>query len=150
MRVWEVAAARFLEGPVGGLPLAPISAITEAELPGVVGRMKERLGQGVPPAQVEEVWTAATVLMGLRWSQALVEQVLRGVSGMEESVTYQAIMEKGEVRANRKTLLLQGRERFGPPDQATLDAINSITDLRRLEELHVRVLKVNGWQELLA
>jgi hypothetical protein len=44
--------------------LAPISAVTEAALPGVVAREAR-------PAVAEELWTATYVLMGLRYQEAL-------------------------------------------------------------------------------
>jgi hypothetical protein len=79
---------------------------------------------------------------------------------MEESVTYQAIIEKGiekgiqkgipkgELREAQRLLLRLGRKRFGPPDAATITIIESLTDLERLEQLSERVLEVSGWQEL--
>ena len=76
---------------------------------------------------------------------------------MRESVTYQAILEEGEAKGAvkgavteaRKLLLLQGTERFGPPDRPTRDALEGIHDLQRLEALVVRLLYVGSWQELL-
>jgi hypothetical protein len=72
---------------------------------------------------------------------------------MEESVTYQEIIRKGAERGAieelRKVLLLQGRKRFGPPTPATKAAVESITDLERLESMSERLLDVNSWAELL-
>jgi hypothetical protein len=73
---------------------------------------------------------------------------------LEESVTYQAIIEKGvargEVREARKTLLRQGKIRFGEAPPTVVAAIDSIHDLARLDDLLIRLLSVNSWQELLA
>jgi hypothetical protein len=72
---------------------------------------------------------------------------------MEESVTYQAIIRKGEVRGAiqelRKTLLRQGTLRFGPPTETVRTALESISDLGRLEGLSERLLFVNDWATLL-
>src|SRR5205823_1648072 len=43
IRVWEVPAEPLLKGGVGTLPLAPIAAVTEGELPGIIQRMERRL-----------------------------------------------------------------------------------------------------------
>jgi predicted transposase YdaD len=43
IRVWELSAASLLAGGLGTLPLAPISNVTQAELPDVIDRLKERL-----------------------------------------------------------------------------------------------------------
>ena len=69
---------------------------------------------------------------------------------MEESTTYQMIMARGRLLGKREDLLLQGREKFGPPDEATVERIQSITDPQRLEQLLVRLLQVSDWQGLLA
>jgi hypothetical protein len=43
IRVWQLPAAQLLAGGLGTLPLAPISAVTEAELPGIIEQMERRL-----------------------------------------------------------------------------------------------------------
>jgi len=49
---------------------------------------------------------------------------------MEESVTYQAIMEKGEVRAFHTGILDLGQDHLGPPDAETARRLRSITDVK--------------------
>ena len=76
---------------------------------------------------------------------------------MKESVTYQAIIEeglaeglaKGELEEARKILLLLGRRHFGEPSAEALAAVNALTDVRKLEELTLRLLQAASWQELL-
>ena len=69
---------------------------------------------------------------------------------MEESSTYQFLLAKGALKEAKKLLLVQGRNRFGPPDGTIVAAIDAITDLERLEQLGERLLDVSSWQELLA
>lgn len=69
---------------------------------------------------------------------------------MEESTTYQAIMRKGRVEQARRNLLIVGEVMFGPADEATRAAIEAISDLAQLEELLVRQVSANSWQELVA
>ena len=68
---------------------------------------------------------------------------------LEESTTYQATLELGEVRALWEVLLMQGRRRFGVPPQATEAALRSIEDRDRLKRMAERLLDVTSWQELL-
>src|SRR5438132_13996940 len=56
--------------------------------------------------KVSNLWGMTYILMGLRYEQALVNQLLEGVVAMEESVTYQAILARGALEEARKTLLL--------------------------------------------
>src|SRR5262245_28149895 len=85
---------------------------------------------------------------------------------MRESVTYQAILEegmaegiakgiaegvkKGAVAEAKKLILLLGKERLGPPDTQTVATLEETNDLNRLEEMWMRLLRANSWQELLA
>jgi hypothetical protein len=88
--------------------------------------------------------------MGLRFEQALVDRLFQGVMNMEESVTYQALLQKGRVEEARKLLLRTGQFRFGvAANSATRSALEAIDDLEQLEQLADRVLVVQSWDELL-
>jgi hypothetical protein len=78
VRVWELAVETFLSGGLGIVPLAPLSAVTETDLPAVVARIDQRIRQEATPDEAGTLWTATDVLMGLRWSRNLVEQLLQG------------------------------------------------------------------------
>lgn len=159
VRVYEQPVEAVLAGGLATLPLADVSAVA---LPEVVRRMEERIAREAPDAQAGMLWTAAYVLMGLKYPIALTAQLLKGVRQMKESVTYQAILEegraegeaRGEARGKaeeaRSLLLRLGRKRFGPPDTAAGVSIAAIDSVERLEHLAERLLEVESWQELLA
>ncbi len=73
---------------------------------------------------------------------------------MKESVTYQAIVEEGEVkgmlRARLDDLFLLGRRRLGEPETASEIALRGITDPDRLARMIGKLLDVSSWEELLA
>jgi len=75
------------------------------------------------------------------------------VLSLEESVTYQAIIRKGEAKAKveeaRRMLLLFGREQLGEPPQKVQAALDALADVQRLEELAMRLRHVSSWHELL-
>jgi len=105
------------------------------------------------------------LLMGLNYSNELIDRLLEGVQTMKESVTYQKILREGlaegralglevgraEGRAEeaKKILRRQGSKRFGKPDPAIDAVIDSTSDLVRLEQLVDRILDVQSWDELL-
>jgi predicted transposase YdaD len=108
--------------------------------------------------RVGRLWTAAYVLMGLGYEQPVVEQLLQGVLGMKESVTYQAILAEGEAKGKaegaieelRKVPLSQGEERFGEPAPPwAAAALAQLDDLEQLEALAKQVLHAESWGELL-
>jgi hypothetical protein len=91
------------------------------------------------------------VLCGLRYRPAQVEALYRELSmTLEDSTTYQLILQRGAVAEAQRILLSQGRKRFGQPNQATEAALRGITDRSRLERLAERILDAAGWDDLLA
>jgi predicted transposase YdaD len=92
---------------------------------------------------------------------------------MQESSTYQAILQEGEamgeakgvakgrvegeakgeaigrVEGERRVLLRLGAKRFGEPDVLTLEAIQAIPTTEQLDLLSDRLLEVETWAELM-
>ena len=162
LRIWELPVETILAGPIGVLPLAPLSYVASDALPEVIRRMDARFHAEATSADAGEMWTGAYVLMGLRYPDDLTEKLLKGVRGMQESATYRKILREGEARGEikgeaigeikgeRKLILRQGRKRFGEPDEATIAALEAITSIERLEQIGVRLLEVESWTDLLA
>jgi hypothetical protein len=76
-------------------------------------------------------------------------ELLKGVREMEESSTYQWVMEKGGKKALRETLLDLGTLRFGQPDATAVAALNSLDDKERLARMRHRLLDAADWDDLL-
>jgi hypothetical protein len=154
IRVWELPVQSLLQGGLGRLALAPVSAVNEAELPGVLREMKQRVARVRDRGRLGRWWTAVYVLMGMRYQDAVVEQLLQGVLGMEESTTYQAIVRKGvalgALEEARKILLRLGQTHFQtPPPTEVQTRVAAMQDLEQLEQLLLRVTQSQSWQELL-
>jgi hypothetical protein len=158
VRLWRLAAEVFLSGGLGILPLAPLSAVVKARLPAVIRRMDERIRAEATPDEAGTLWTATDVLMGLRYPRALVAQLLQGVQGMKESVTYQAIVEEGEAKGEAKgkvegrqeDILRLGRRRLGRPSAAAQAALRDIQDPDHLARILDELYNASSWKELLA
>jgi hypothetical protein len=150
LRVWQLPVDQLLEGGVGTLPLAPVSDVRESRVPEVIRRMKARLGRERRRRLADDLWAATYVLLGLRYSEAFADVLFQEVLGMEESVTYQAIVRKSRVGEARRLLFLIGEERLGSPSEAVRAAINDLEDVDRLEQLAMRLHHVDSWEELLA
>jgi predicted transposase YdaD len=158
VRLWQEPVENYLNGGLGTLPLAPLCDVSPEDLPSVIRRMEERLDSGISNTEAGTLWVATYVLMGLRYAPILVDQLLKGVRGMKESATYQAILAEGrtegeligEVKGELKLLLKLGILRFGQPDATTVATLSAITSSNRIEQLGVRLLEVESWTELLA
>ena len=162
LRVWQVPADQLLRGGLGAVALAPVGAVSQAELPAVIRRMERRF-RGV--AQSRELWTATRVLMGLRYPADIVAMLLRGITQMKESTTYQAIvaeglaeglaegrakgLAEGRVEEARRLLLMMGQSYLGQPSRAERAALDAIPEVERLEELTVRAPRAASWHDLL-
>lgn len=157
VRVWRLPAEELLRGGPGVLPLAPVSTVTAADLPGIIERMDARLQARRLRPLAEDVWAATYILLGLRYSRALADQLLRGVRAMKESTTYQAILEEGEEKGRREGALAEarrfllelGEDTFGPPPAHVTAAVEAITDVARLEALGKRLRHADSWDDLL-
>jgi predicted transposase YdaD len=159
-RVWQIAPQPLLAGGLGTLPLALISAVTLEELPGIIKQLDRRLA-GRRARQASQVWGAAYVLAGLRYSPEFAFQLFRGVLSMRESSTYQAILKEGRaeglaeglaegaVAEARKALRLVAEPVFGSLDPRSEAALERLNDLEKLEALLPRVRTATSWQDLL-
>ena len=170
VRVWQLPPTVFLNGGLGILPLAPLSAVAETELPAVIERMDLRLRSEATPEEAKNLWTAADVLMGLRYPPEVVAQLLQGVHGMKDSLTYQAIVEEGRLEGRLKgreegmeegrrdgiictrmdDVLRLGRRRFGTPNKELEQQLREIHDADRLARIIDALLDASSWEELLA
>ena len=84
---------------------------------------------------------------------------------MEESVTYQRLIRRGEAigearseargeaigeaRGMRRSILLAGSFRCGEPDPATRQALVAVTDLGALDAMFERSLCADSWAAIL-
>jgi predicted transposase YdaD len=154
IRVWQIPSERLLAGGLATLPLAPISAVTEGELPGIIKHMERRLRRGNVHPLANQLWAATYILLGLRHSRAVAQALLQGVRSMKESSTWQAIVEEGRaegaVQEARKLLMRLGEKKIGRPSARTQALLERIADLDRLEALIERLETVDSWRALLA
>lgn len=167
-RAWEQPVEAVLEGGLGTLPMAPLADVALDALPAVLRRIGERFRHEAPPSEAATLWSATTILMGLRYSAATIFQNLQGVRdmifgirGIEESSVYQAILAQGKAvglaegkaegkaEEAKRILLRQGQKRFGPPPPPVDAAILALTDLEQIEQLTERLLDASSWDELL-
>lgn len=70
---------------------------------------------------------------------------------MAESVTIKIFERWGALKQAKQSLIQQGTVKFGgEPSDAQREQILAIGDLSRFDELNIRLLRVNSWDELLA
>jgi predicted transposase YdaD len=150
IRVWQLPVEQLLTGGAGTMALAPISAVPQGDVREVIRRLKERLTGPKAPRRAADVLAATYVLLGLRYSDEFANAIFEEVLGMEESSTYRAIVRRGRLEGERHIVMLLGEAKLGPPDAAARAAIEGVTETAELEELGLRLVNAESWQELLA
>ena len=101
VRLWQEDPDPYLTGGVNLVPLAPLTKVTEADVPGLVQRMAGRLDPE-PKPRADKLWLVAYVLMGWRYDVKQATQWLKGVWNMQDSPTYQAILREGRQEGLQK------------------------------------------------
>ncbi len=166
IRLWQRPVKPFLVGGLGLLPLAPLCALPpgqslEQALADLIRQIDKRLRAEADEAEVKRLLMGTFILTGLRVSYETAGELFRGVAGMQESSTYQHILEEGRqegrqegqqegrVRQAQRVLLRQGRQRFGPATAAAEAALVALMDLERLERMIDRILHAADWNDLL-
>jgi hypothetical protein len=161
-RVWERPIDFWLQSGVGLAPLALLTDEADANLDEALGRFQESLrDQGADETVTASLIGSSYVLCGLRYDPERVAETYRRLSMLlEDSTTYQQILEKGELRGlekgeirglekgERNALLRLGTKLFGPPSAEILAILQDISDRERLGRLVERALEVANWTEL--
>jgi predicted transposase YdaD len=152
IRLWELPVEMLLQGGPSSVALAPLANVAEEQLPGVIDAMEERYKPIADRSIVARLWTATEILMGLTHEAAEVVQLLAGVMNMEESTTYQAIIQKGEnkgaVKDRQESIRELGESQFGPIPLSIAEKLAAINSLPRLKQIFARVLRAQSWDEI--
>ena len=176
IRIWLEPPERLLTAGLAVLPLAPVSNVAPEQLEGVVRAVAERLEREADAQAMTALWTATTVLIGLRHQREQVRSMIEGVRdmilgirGMKESWVYQDILAEGKaegraegeaegraegkaegaVEEARNALLRLGRKKLGEPDERVLSLLAALGDLDRLNLLLDALLEAARWDDLL-
>ena len=155
IRLWEVPVEQLMAGGPGVLPLAvlcrmPESVSVEEAMTAVVREIERRLLAELPRPEAALLMAAAFILTGTRVGHETGAHIFQGVGLMQDSSTYQIILDEGEVRGERRTLLRLGRTRFGQPSPEIEATINAINDIDRLARMLDAILPASSWEEVIA
>ncbi|MBA4067095.1 MAG: hypothetical protein C0501_25985 [Isosphaera sp.] len=152
VRVWQETVDGLLAAGPGLAPLALLTNEAAGDLPAAFGRFRTRLRAAGVPDNVEHGLMGSTfVLCGLRYEKDQIETLYRNLSmTLEDSTTYQLILDRGRAAEARGLILMIGGQRFGTAPETVAAAVRGITDRERLERVAGRLLAAAGWDDLLA
>lgn len=75
--------------------------------------------------------------------------IFNKVIAMQESGTYQLILEEGAVKHTRELILRLGTERLGTPSDKQKNKLSAIENLERLDRITLKALTAKSWDGLL-
>ncbi len=116
-RLWTMSVDDFLNGPVGLLPLAPLSDITLDQLASTLDTIQGRLGELNDPVRERELLGLTFLLLGLRreYFSAAYDQILRDrtMINWRDSLTAVHLFEEGHqagILEGHQAGILEGRQ----------------------------------------
>ncbi len=154
-RIWEIPAEELLRRGPGVLPLSVLGALApgtpvEEGIAEIVARLCRRVERSFDHETASHVLTSTFVLSGLRLNRERALDLFRRIRAVEESTTYQYILEQGELKAVRRLVLRHGARKLGTPGKKVKAAIQGLEDLPRLERILDAVPAADTWDEVLA
>lgn len=158
VRLWQQPVEELLSGSLSVVPLSPIAAVERRQLPDVVRRVDERIRREATPGETETLRTATLFLLGLRYDDRTVREVIPNMSWLQDSSIYQAAVAEGEARGEtrgravevRRLIVSLGTKTLGAPSPSIVRRLDALDDLAQLELLHDRILTAESWADLLA
>ena len=152
-KVWERRVEYWLSAELGMRPLAILTDEASRNLSVGVDALVDSIEGRDNAAEIKALLASAYVLCGLRYQRDAINNAFRRLNMLlEESTTYQGILEEGKARGLsqglRNTIIRIGSRRFGPPTESILRTLHGIVDATRLEILADRILDAGNWDDL--
>jgi hypothetical protein len=122
---------------------------TEDGIAEVVASLCRRVERAYDRETANHLITSTLVLSGLRLDRELAVKIFRRYRAMEDSTTYQYILEQGALKWGRDLLVKLGASRLGVPTDEVKAAIQELEDLSRLERMELRVNNAASWNDVL-
>jgi hypothetical protein len=135
VELWNVPAADLLAaGDVGLIPWVPLTQFEGPPEP-IVLECRERIDQGAPPNEHENMLAVTQLLARLRYNDPRLFQILGGRKAMIESPLLDELKAEWTQELMIKNLVTILVARFGSKAEALETEIIAITDDSRLKEL---------------
>jgi hypothetical protein len=146
--LWTEPVDKFLTGPLGLLPLAPLAKFDRGDAHRVKSVIADRINGEASRSAGETLRAALFHLLGLRYDEQGIAFWSDLMATTDIRKTYLGGLVRAEAR--RDTLLEMGTDKFGPPSADLRSAVEAMTDETELRRLLTRLLHVQSWDELLA
>jgi hypothetical protein len=135
VELWKLPAETLLAaGDVGLIPWVPLTQF-EGPPEAIVRKCRERIDEGAPPNEHENLLAVTQFLARLRYNDPGLFNLLGGRRAMIESPLLQEILAEERLQATREAILTVLTSRFGIAAREVEADLKSIEDGDRLNEL---------------
>jgi hypothetical protein len=153
-RIWEMPAKQLLRRGPGVPPLSVLGALPpgmseEEGIADVVARLCRRVERSFDHETASHILTSTFVLLGLRLDRERALNLFRRIRAVEESTTYQYILERGAIAEVQKLVIRHGAPKLGTPNKKVKAAIQELEDLTRLEHMLRSLETAASWNDVL-
>jgi predicted transposase YdaD len=144
VRMWEQDSMIFLNNPAL-LPLAPLAQTTSTQI--LWEQVRENIAR-ISDRETKQNTAAYTdILAGLKFKKDFIRQFL-SEEVMQDSVTYQDILQKGEQKGEERTIIRQLNRRFGQLDSSLMTKVKALS-IEKLDELAEALLDFSEVDDLI-
>ena len=151
-KVWERSISYWLDCGPGLAALSVLTDEASRDLKSAVGEFTGFVRTRVADeGEVRKFFYSSYVLCGLRHDVSLFNDIFLGGLNMlmEESTSYQYIVNRVRTEASKQTLLRLAAKRFGVLSPEQIAQFQSVYDLSKHETLLDRILIAANWDEFL-
>ncbi|MGL6073021.1 MAG: hypothetical protein ACRC8S_02545 [Fimbriiglobus sp.] len=171
IRIWTLPFETLLNAGAGLAALAPLTNEAIQNMDRSILQVSEKLqSEAVTSMMLKDDLTSMYFLLGLRFDQDTIRQLLRGIAvTLKDSSTFQEVLqmgrnegiiigeERGEVRGEsrgkvesvKSNIVKLCTKRFGEGPSEVVERIQKETDLAVLEAMFDRAIDATSWAEFL-
>ena len=143
VRLWEQDSRVFLDNSAL-LPLATLTRTDSAQ--SLLSQVAQKVATIPDREQQQNIAGCVEVLAGLRFEKDFIRQLL-SEDIMQESVIYQDILQKGELKGEVKFCLMLLNQRFGQLDSEILERVK-VLSVEQLENLGAALFNISEIADL--
>ena len=143
VRMWEQDSMIFLNNPAL-LPLAPLAQTTSPQI--LWEQVRENIARISDKETRQNTAAYTNILAGLKFEKDFIRQFL-SEDVMQDSVTYQDILQKGNKQGEERLIFILINQRFGEIDSPLIQRIK-VLGVEQLENLASRLLDFSDVSEL--
>jgi len=150
-KVWERSISYWLDCGPGLAALSVLTDEASRDLKSAVGQLADfAKDRTADDTELKSIMNASYMLCGLRYPSGMAKAIFKGLNMlMEDSTTYQDILNEGRNEEGKAVLLSLATQRFGIPSPERAERLQSVNELSKIRSLTQTLLIAADWDDFL-